>query len=246
MVPGQAPLLLEMAHRARYLFAGEICRGKKVLDFGCGAGYGSQMLSKVADTVLGVDISREAVEFAQNHYRAQNLKYLVGEIDALVSGPDRFDTVVCFEVIEHLEEPQKFLKKLALTMTGSGQLIISTPNGKDEKNPYHHHGWDADEFAGLLSADFRDIKLFGQGSSQEIEIFRESERQALQMAESRAAELKSKNPLAVLLPRWIKRLIYAWMVGRKLPKEKQWTADDFPIGENQKDGEIIIAVCQKK
>jgi hypothetical protein len=36
------------------------------------------------------------------------------------------------------------------------------------------------------------------------------------------------------------------MVGKSMPKEQQWTTDDFPIIEGKQDGEIIIAVCRKK
>lgn len=246
MVPGQAPLMLEMAHRARYQFAEELCRGKRVLDFGCGAGYGSQMLSRAAAKVLGLDISREAVEYAQKHYQASNLDYMTGDIDLLVSSQRRYDTVVCFEVIEHLENPKMFLKDLTVGMTGSGHLIISTPNGQDEQNPYHHHGWDADEFKDLLSSDFTGVTIYGQGSSRDVNNYRQQQQQALQQAIHQAERIKGRNPLAKSIPRRIRHSIYAWLVGRSLPNEKQWTADDFPISENNKEGEIIIAVCKKK
>ncbi|MDO9069257.1 MAG: methyltransferase domain-containing protein [Deltaproteobacteria bacterium] len=246
MVPGQAPLVLEMAHRNRYKFAGEFCRNKKVLDFGCGAGYGSHMLSAVSANVLGVDISQEAVQYAQKHYRASNLQYKKGEMGSLLSGAERFDEVICFEVIEHLEEPQIFLKGLASILTGTGLLIISTPNGKDDQNPYHHHGWNADEFSGLLSADFREIKLYGQGVSQEIKGYRAEQQQVLEQTELRAESIKNKYPFSKFVPQRLRKSIYAWLVERKLPREKQWGTEDFPIVEGMKDGEIIIAVCRKK
>ncbi|MDP2808327.1 MAG: methyltransferase domain-containing protein [bacterium] len=246
MVPGQAPLMLEMAHRARYQFAEGRCQGKSVLDFGCGAGYGSQMLSRLASKVLGIDISREAVEFAQNNYQGLNLSYSTGDINSLLSRADRFEVAVCFEVIEHLEEPGRFLSSLASVMTDSGQLVISTPNGKDEQNPYHHHGWDAEGFSAFLSSDFKDIKLYGQGASQEILKYRADQLKALEQAGRQAESIKRKNPLTKLVPPWLRKTIYAWLVERKLPREKRWNIEDFPVVEGMENGEIIIAVCSKK
>jgi 2-polyprenyl-3-methyl-5-hydroxy-6-metoxy-1,4-benzoquinol methylase len=246
MIPGQAPLMLEMAHRARYAFAKELCRGKTVLDLGCGAGYGSQMLAQPAASVRGIDISPEAVEFARSSYKAANLSYSTGGIDSLVAGEERFEAVVCFEVIEHLEQPGDLLKKMASVMTGDGLLVISTPNGKDDQNPYHQHGWDAKGFSDMLSGEFRDVRLYGQGSSPRVEKFREAESQTLQQADKRATEFKGRNPLVRLLPRPARHLLYTLMVGKSMPKEQQWTTDDFPIIDGKQDGEIIIAVCRKK
>jgi cyclopropane fatty-acyl-phospholipid synthase-like methyltransferase len=246
MVPGQAPLMLEIAHRARYQFAQELCRGKKVLDFGCGAGYGSQMLSRVADKVLGVDISQEAVDFARSRYSAGNLSYDVRSLEKLAVSTDRYDVVVCFEVIEHLEDPLEFLNKLANVLKDAGMLVISTPNGKDEQNPFHHHGWDTSGFRDLMSREFKNIKIFGQGASAEIGVFREAERLALQRAEDQARRLKGRHPWAKLVPGLMKRWVFAKLAGRRLPREHIWTADDFPIVEDKHDGEIIMAVCYKK
>lgn len=246
MVPGQAPLMLEMAHRARYQFADDYCKNKNVLDFGCGAGYGSHMISYVAANVLGFDISQEAIEYAQKQYQNSNLLYAAGEIDSLISRKERFDTVICFEVIEHLKDPQEFLKGLASIMTGLGPLIISTPNGKDNKNPYHQHGWDVEGFLALLSSDFRDIKLYGQGASHEIDQYRTGQLKALEQARRQVETIKRKNPLMKFIPPMIRKTMYALLVERKFPREKHWNIEDFPIVEGMKDGEIIIAVCSKK
>src|SRR5438067_52697 len=55
-VPGTWSKLAEYEHVPRYAFAREMARGKRVLDFGCGTGYGTAMLGEVAESVLGIDI----------------------------------------------------------------------------------------------------------------------------------------------------------------------------------------------
>ena len=54
-------------HFHRYLFARELCAEKDILDVASGEGYGSSILAEVAHHVTGVDISEEAVTFAQKN-----------------------------------------------------------------------------------------------------------------------------------------------------------------------------------
>ena len=50
--------LIEEKHRERYAFAKKFCKDRKVLDAACGCGYGTFMLSEVANTVLGLEFFR--------------------------------------------------------------------------------------------------------------------------------------------------------------------------------------------
>ncbi len=65
-------------HLTRYLAAVDACRGKVVLDIASGTGYGSFELAKAAERVIGVDISEDAVAYAQATYPAPNLEFVVG------------------------------------------------------------------------------------------------------------------------------------------------------------------------
>src|SRR5581483_686030 len=75
LIPGQVDVDLLNEHMARYAFAVRLSRGKRVLDAGCGAGYGSAELALSAQSVTGVDVAAEAVEFARQNYPAPNLKF---------------------------------------------------------------------------------------------------------------------------------------------------------------------------
>src|SRR4051812_28160892 len=55
-------------HVSRYAWALRECEGKRVADLGCGVGYGTQILSSFAGTVVGVDVSPEAIEAAKRLY----------------------------------------------------------------------------------------------------------------------------------------------------------------------------------
>ena len=54
--------IIYLTHMATYEFAEKYCKNKIVLDFGCGTGYGSYFISKIAKKVIAVDISKEAID----------------------------------------------------------------------------------------------------------------------------------------------------------------------------------------
>ena len=63
VIPRQVNDNLWSEHVARYAFARRYARGLRVLDAGCGIGYGSAELSQDAAEVVGVDLSPEAIEY---------------------------------------------------------------------------------------------------------------------------------------------------------------------------------------
>jgi len=67
LVPGKSPPELEAEHRARYEFAKKFVERMRVLDLGCGEGYGSIMLSEVAQSVVGVDRDIQAINHAKGN-----------------------------------------------------------------------------------------------------------------------------------------------------------------------------------
>src|SRR5437588_7051338 len=99
VIPGQVDVDLLNEHLARYNFAARLARGKRVLDAGCGAGYGSAELAQTAGRVTAIDIAAEAVEFARAHYAAPNLSFEQASCTALPFENGAFDLVVAFEVI---------------------------------------------------------------------------------------------------------------------------------------------------
>jgi SAM-dependent methyltransferase len=137
-------------HVMRYAWATQFVGGKRVVDLGCGTGYGSFMLSWVADKVIGLDKSILSIEFANANFRADNLDYAVGNVDKLQY--EGVDVYVAFEVLEHLDDPQTLTDNLDATLIWSVPVL--------DNSAYHKHIYDpaqaALEFSGAIYWQSRD------------------------------------------------------------------------------------------
>jgi 2-polyprenyl-3-methyl-5-hydroxy-6-metoxy-1,4-benzoquinol methylase len=167
VIPGEVDVDLLNEHLARYAFAVRLARGKRVLDAGCGAGYGSAELAREAQAVTGVDCAPAAIEFARAHYSLPNLRFEQASCTALPHPDGSFDLVVAFEVIEHLENWRDLLGEARRVLAPNGQFIVSTPNRlyyTESRggcgNPFHVHEFDFEEFQGELQSVFPHVSLF--------------------------------------------------------------------------------------
>ncbi|MCC6672715.1 MAG: class I SAM-dependent methyltransferase [Planctomycetes bacterium] len=167
-VPGVDPDL-EMEHLARYRFALGFAVGRRVLDLGCGEGYGAALLGLSARSVVGCEIDAGAVARAAAAYRHANLCFVhVGATGLLPFASGSYDLVTAFEVIEHVPDPDRLLDEARRLLAPGGILIVSSPNRpyyrmeRNEVNPYHVHEFDLPELRDALQARFREVRIFGE------------------------------------------------------------------------------------
>ena len=151
----------------------------RVLDAGCGSGYGTAHLASLDPTlqVVGIDHSEEALAYARAHYTEPNLRFAHGDCLAPNFADGEFDLVVAFEVLEHLREPTGFLEQVRRVLRPSGHLLVSTPNRRyysEERgydNPFHTQEYDASEFDALLEGFFPPRVIFAQNHAPAIAFF---------------------------------------------------------------------------
>jgi 2-polyprenyl-3-methyl-5-hydroxy-6-metoxy-1,4-benzoquinol methylase len=165
MVPEKSGEYTFWEHIYRYRFAAAFVKNKRVLDIACGEGYGMAALMRSgAATVIGVDVSPEACDHAARRYGVNTQQ---GDAQSIPINDASIDTIVSFETIEHVANPEKFLDECVRVLAPGGQLIISTPNRdiyhKDAtKNPYHIRELNEKEFTAMLTTRFKSVSLYTQ------------------------------------------------------------------------------------
>jgi SAM-dependent methyltransferase len=168
VIPGKVDVDLLNEHVARYAFAARLTKGRRVLDAGCGSGYGAAKLAEGAREVLGIDVSQEAVDDARQQYRAANLRFEYGDCLDIPAVDSSFDLVVAFEIIEHLSNWRGFLEQVRRVLAPDGQFVVSTPNrlyyaearAAIGPNPFHIHEFEYHEFRSELQAIFPHVSMY--------------------------------------------------------------------------------------
>lgn len=148
----------------RYNLASEFVKSTDtVLDAACGSGFGSEILAKKAKNVFGVDISKEALDYAKLEHDSNNIKFIKSDVKKMPFDDNFFDISVGIETLEHLKDYEKYLSELKRVTKNNGVVMISTPRKKSEipLTPFHEKEFTFDEFRALLNKYFVIKKFFG-------------------------------------------------------------------------------------
>lgn len=114
----------------RYLYAMDFCRDKVVVDYACGVGLGSYFYSLVAKKVIAVDRKQEALDYAKRFNFNNKIEYVKLDLekDELPDG----DIAVALEIIEHLNDPDRFLERIK-----QKEMVWSIPRNSLEISSWH-------------------------------------------------------------------------------------------------------------
>lgn len=168
VIPGQVHDDLWAEHVARYALAARFAQGRRVLDLGCGTGYGTADLARVASSAVGVDVSEDAIAYARSHF--PSARFLRGSATAVPFPSASFEMITAFEVIEHLCDGRRLLSEAKRLLASAGLLVVSTPNkryyaearAKSGPNPFHEHEFTYDEFQAALGEFFPHARILFQ------------------------------------------------------------------------------------
>ncbi len=151
---------------SRYHFVAPHVFGRLV-EVGCGRGYGLDVLAPKSSAQVGIDISSKFLSDAQRDHPETVFVCATGDALPLVS--DKFDSVIAFDVVEHTQDDVAFLAELRRIARRSALIAISTPNRlissgnrKTPLNSFHVREYLASEFHDLLKDNFRSVEVFGQ------------------------------------------------------------------------------------
>lgn len=104
--------------------------GVSVLDVGCGGGLLSEPLARLGAAVTGIDPEPGCVEIARHHAAEAGLEiaYEALPIEDLVAAGRSFDIVLALEVVEHVPEPDAFIRWVAAAVRPGGLVVLATLN----------------------------------------------------------------------------------------------------------------------
>jgi 2-polyprenyl-3-methyl-5-hydroxy-6-metoxy-1,4-benzoquinol methylase len=155
-------------HLAVYEWIGARVLGARVLDMACGEGYGSEVLSRSAATVVGVDANPAAHAHARARYVRDNLRFDRGLVETY-GEHGGYDVVVFLQTIEHVFDPHGALEHFRALLAEGGTAYISTPNvltlappgAERSGNPWHRREYRHQEFRALCGSAFDSVELLG-------------------------------------------------------------------------------------
>ncbi len=183
-------------HLDRYEFAAQHIKPGLVLDCACGVGYGSYfMMEQVPekfDKLVGVDLSTEAIEYASERYKHPKIEFINCNATKF-KYPQKFDTIVSLETIEHIPNPRLVTAHLKSLLKPGGTFIASVPTTPSvDANPHHVTDFTEKTFRQMfINMGMTEIDCFKQ--IQPYSFFKIATRQ-----ETRAKKLRRNLPLYYL------------------------------------------------
>lgn len=152
-----------------YDFAKPFVAGKRVLEIGCGTGYGLEYFNQSYAHYVGMDIDVELLRGLGGRYLngASSVSFLAADIAHAPLQAHSFEVILSFQVIEHMNDAVGFLREAARVLRPGGHLLITTPNRairllpfQKPWNPEHVHEYSYRGFRRLLRRVFQDVRLY--------------------------------------------------------------------------------------
>lgn len=130
-----------------------------LLDIGCGIGYFLSLAKKDGYDVMGTDISKWVANYVKEHH---GIKVVSGNFLELKLPENYFDVITMWQVIEHLPQPNLFLKKIFTLLNPGGILVIATPHVDNWFAQMYKSNWNCfmpDEHLGLFNLESMKLIL---------------------------------------------------------------------------------------
>jgi len=122
------PLLsiLELC-KLRYLKANKLT-GKRLLEIGCGKGRFLEAAKKRGFQVYGIEPSPRSFAFASDRLGSSVAPVGLDDLCSVSAFPSKYDYVMLWHVLEHLDDPGAVLSRIRKMLVGNGRIVIAVPN----------------------------------------------------------------------------------------------------------------------
>jgi len=250
-IKSESDYLMYLRHAFAYSMAIKyIHKESFVLDFGCGEGYGTSMLSHHAINVIGLDIDTDSVARATKKYKSKNCTFMHYNGEMLPFKNNTFDVITSFQVIEHMKNEQQYLSEIHSYLKSDGLFILTTPNkalrGSGAAKPwnkYHFKEYTSHELSNILKNHFSRISLLGIRGNEQIQ---QKEKDRIK----KILKMVSLDPLNLrsLIPEFIKQKVIAVLQKNKADRKfmSMYKLEDYQLSINNIDDCLdLLAICEK-
>jgi 2-polyprenyl-3-methyl-5-hydroxy-6-metoxy-1,4-benzoquinol methylase len=182
-----------------YVVAASYVQGD-VLEVGCGQGRGLELLIPKAKTFTAVDKIESVVKELQQKFPTAKFKSMnIPPLDGIAD--NSFDTVISFQVIEHIKDDELFLREIYRVLKPGGLAMLTTPNRKMSltRNPWHIREYLPEELKALAARIFPHVEMQGISGNAKIMAYYEQNKKAVEkITRFDVFNLQYRLPAAVL------------------------------------------------
>ena len=228
-----------------YIIASKMISGH-LLELGCGEGRGVEELSGGVQSYTGIDkigvvIDSLRSRFPGHSFHRMNFPPLKGIADS------RFDAVIAFQVIEHIEDDRLFLQEIYRVLRPGGKALLSTPNRNFSltRNPWHVREYLPGEFEALSRSVFDEVEIMGIAGNPKVMEYHQLNRKSVERI-TRWDFMQLQYRLPAWILRWPYELLNR-MNRMRLRKSDQSlvagiTADDYYLSPDPEESLDLMGI----
>lgn len=192
---------------------------------GCGEGRGLELLLPHCKTYSAVDKNEAVIARLKRDHK--NLTLLAGNVPPFPNKEsNHFDSLVTFQVIEHIEDDKLFMDEIHRVLKPGGVAVVTTPNIKMSltRNPWHVREYTKAQLLALAGRKFKDVELLGVYGDEKVNEYYKRNKESVR----RITRFDIFN-LQYLLPRSVLQAPYEFLNRRN--RNKLRAADDSLVME---------------
>jgi len=202
-----------------YVLAAEMVTGH-LLEVGCGEGRGIDWLLPKVASYSAIDKIEPVIKTLQKKYPIA--KFYSGNIPPLsVFADNSFDSIVSFQVIEHIQNDSLFLQEIHRVLKPGGTALLTTPNRPMSlsRNPWHIREYTGQELTDLAKKFFAEVTMKGIAGNEKVMEYHDRNKKSVdRLMRWDVFDLQHKLPAALL------RMPYEFM--NRLNRNKLKDASD--------------------
>lgn len=219
-----------------------------LLEIGCGEGRGVHLLKDKVKSFTGIDKITEVVENLTDKY--PQASFTQANIPPLDFADEQFDSVISFQVIEHIKDDETYIREIARVLKPGGIALLTTPNIKKSlsRNPWHIREYTAAQLTELCRPHFSQVNMLGvSGNDKVMEYYEQNKASVQKLMRFDVLNLQYR------LPAFMLKIPYEFM--NRLNRNKLQDADDSLVAsihhndylqtENAEDSLDLFAVLTR-